>query len=125
MNLILADTSVWVDHLRRPSSILESLADQERLIMHPLIIGELRMASLRDRMRFLQRLRQMEAAPVAREDEVSAMVESHDLYGQGIGWIDAHMLASALVAGDILLWSRDRRLIAAAETFGRAAIFDR
>lgn len=93
--------------------------------MHPLVIGELRMGNLRDRASFLQRLRQMEAAPVAKEDEVSEMVESRSLYGRGIGWIDAHLLASVLLARDVLLWSRDRRLIAAAAAVGRAAIFDR
>ena len=125
MNLILADTSVWVDHLRTPSSTLESLSDQERLIMHPLIIGELSMGNLRDRPNFLRGLRQMEAAPSAREDEVAGLVENHELFGLGISWIDAHLLASALLATNVLLWSRDRRLIAAAGAFGRAAIFDR
>ena len=93
--------------------------------MHPLIIGELSMGSLRDRQNFLRSLRQMEAAPVAKEDEVAGMVETHGLFGRGIGWIDAHLLASALLATNVLLWSRDRRLIAAAGAFGRAALFDR
>ena len=123
MKLILADTSVWVDNLRRPSFTLESLSDQERLVMHPLVIGELSMGNLRDRPNFLRRLREIDQAPIAREREVTRMVEDHRLFGRGIGWIDAHLLASVLL-GDILLWSRDRRLLSAADAFGRAAIFD-
>ena len=119
MNLILADTSVWANHLRNHDPLMVSLTDGERLLMHPYVIGELSMGNLHDRAAFIVALRQMEGVTLATDSEVSRLVEDNRLYGTGIGWIDAHLLASTLLTDDVQLWSHDRRLSAAAIRFGR------
>ena len=120
MNLILADTSVWASHLRNHDPLMVSLMDGERLLMHPYVIGELSMGNLHNRAAFILALRQMEGVTLATDSEVSRLVEDSRLYGTGIGWIDAHLLASTLLTDDVQLWSHDRRLSAAAGRFGRA-----
>jgi len=119
VNLILADTSVWANHLRNHDPLMVSLTDGERLLMHPYVIGELSMGNLHDRAAFIVALRQMEGVTLATDSEVSRLVEDNRLYGTGIGWIDAHLLASTLLTDDVQLWSHDRRLSAAAIRFGR------
>ena len=120
MNLILADTSVWASHLRNHDPLMVSLMDGERLLMHPYVIGELSMGNLHNRAAFILALHQMEGVTLATDSEVSRLVEDSRLYGTGIGWIDAHLLASTLLTDDVQLWSHDRRLSAAASRFGRA-----
>ncbi len=121
MRLILADTSVWIHHLREVDPFLVELAEGERLLMHPYVIGELSMGNLRNRAAFLLGLRRMEAVTVATHAEVSRFVETQGLFGAGIGWIDAHLLASVLLTPDADLWSRDQRLRTMAARYGRAA----
>ena len=117
--IVLADTSVWTDHIRNGDPQMVVLADAERLLMHPYVIAELRMGNLARRKIFLRSLHQMDTATHASDDEVSTLVESHRLFGSGLGWIDVHLLTSALLM-DIRLWTRDRRLNAAAQRFGVA-----
>ena len=121
MNLILADTSVWVDHLRSPNPLVIQLADQERLLTHPYVIGELAMGHLRRRDDFIRGLRNMDRAARALDEEVTRLVEENRLYGLGIDWVDAHLLASSMLVNDVLLWTHDRRLNTVAARFGRAA----
>lgn len=121
MRLILADTSVWIHHLREADPLMVGLTANERLLMHPLVIGEIAMGNLRDRANFILALRRMEQVTVATDGEVFHMVESHRLYGAGIGWLDAHLLASVLLSPNVDLWSRDKRLSGVAARFGRAA----
>lgn len=121
MSRVLADTSVWLDHLRAGDALMTQLADGKRLMMHPLVIGELSMGNLHDRAGFLRRLTQMKSVRRAGDAEVFALVEASRLYGTGIGWLDAHLLASTLLTDDVKLWTRDRRLNAAAERLGCAA----
>jgi predicted nucleic acid-binding protein len=106
---MLVDTSVWVDHFRRGDDSLRSLLDREEVESHPFIIGELACGSLRRRSEVLSLLEKLPQVPTGSHDEVLAFVELHRLMGRGIGWIDAHLLASAALAG-VLLWTRDRRL---------------
>lgn len=122
MSLILADTSVWTDHLRTNDPLMIQLVAEERLLMHPYVVGELSMGILPDRMTFIRRLRQMDFAMRASDTEVSRLVEDNRLYGTGIGWVDAHLLASALLTEEVKLWTRDRRLNDAAARFDRAAL---
>lgn len=122
MSLILADTSVWTDHLRTNDPLMIQLVAQERLLMHPYVVGELSMGNLPDRTAFIRHLRQMEFATRASDTEVSRLVEDNRLYGTGIGWVDAHLLASALLTEEVKLWTRDRRLNDAAARFDRAAL---
>ena len=122
MRLVLADTSVWIHHLREADPMLVELTAGERLLMHPCVLGELALGNLRDRANFILALRRMEHATVATDGEVSRMVEIHRLYGTGIGWLDAHLLASVLLSPNVDLWSRDKRLSGVAARFGRAAL---
>lgn len=121
MSLILADSSVWLDHLRSNDPVMDQLAVEERLLMHTYVIGELSLGNLANRPAFLSRLRQIDAILKARDDDVFNLIETQRLSGSGIGWVDAHLLTSVVLAGDVKLWTRDRRLNAAAERLGRAA----
>jgi len=106
---MLVDTSVWVEHLRRGDPTLSALLDGDEVECHPFIIGELACGSMRRRSEVLSLLRRLPQVPVASHDEVLTFIERHRLMGRGIGWIDAHLLASAAL-GNTPLWSRDRRL---------------
>ncbi len=91
------------------------------VLCHPFIIGEIAMGSLKDRMIVLRFLNHLPSARVAKEGEVRDMVERHRLFGIGLGYIDAHLLAATMLTPETLLWSRDRRLHDAAAQLGVAA----
>lgn len=112
--MILADTSVWVDHLRRIDPQLDVLLKARRVVMHPFVIGEIALGNLAKRETILASLRDMPAATVATDDEVLDFIERFGLAGRGIGYTDAHLLASARLTEDTLLWTRDKRLALAA-----------
>lgn len=107
--MILVDTSVWIDHLRIGNPRLKSLLHDERVLTHPFIVGELACGSVRHREEILGLLRALPEAHVAEHHEVLTFVESRRLYNRGIGWVDAHLLASALLSG-APLWTLDRHL---------------
>ncbi|QQJ99607.1 PIN domain-containing protein [Burkholderia ambifaria] len=113
--MILVDTSVWIDHLRAGDATLTTLLEAERVLIHPFIIGELALGSMRDRQTVLDALRDLPAANPATDDEVQRMIDVVPLHGLGIGYVDAHLLASVRLTGGSKLWTRDRRLLAAAE----------
>jgi predicted nucleic acid-binding protein len=115
--VILVDTSVWVDHLRSGIPELAARLEGGEVLIHPWVIGELACGNLRDRHRVLSLLQGLPMAPTASDPEVLSMLETHQLMGRGIGWIDAHLLASALLAHGAL-WTRDRRLAGIAEELG-------
>jgi hypothetical protein len=118
--MTLVDTSVWVDHLRRGNDRLASLLDDGSALCHPLVIGELACGNLAQRDRILALLAALPEAPVAEHEEVLALVLSRRLHGQGLGWIDMHLMASALLA-ECPLWTLDRILEATAQRLGAAA----
>lgn len=118
--MILADTSVWVDHFRVGNARLAALLAEECVVCHPFVIGELACGNLRDRDAILGYLQHLPEVPVAREAEALALVTAHELGGSGVGWIDVHLLASALLA-DAPLWTLDRPLRMAAQRIGCAA----
>ena len=111
--MILADTSVWVDHFRKANRRLQNLLLNDRILIHPFIIGEIACGSLGKRTEILGSLRQLPHAATASHDEVIHLIEEHRLRGKGIGWIDAHLLASTLLT-NCRLWTADRRLRAVA-----------
>lgn len=121
---MLVDTSVWVDHLRRGDRALAALLEDGAVEIHPFVIGELALGGLRADDEVRRLLAALPAAPMARHEEVLYLVAEHGLAGSGIGWVDAHLLASSLLGG-IELWSRDRRLQAAARDLGVAPRADR
>jgi predicted nucleic acid-binding protein len=119
--MILVDTSVWIDHLRRRDEILTSLLEQGAVLAHPFVIGELALGSLPRRDFVLNSLRRLPRANIARDEEVMRFVDREALFGIGIGFVDAHLLAATRLTVGATLWSRDRRLQAAAEKLALAA----
>lgn len=119
--MILVDSSVWIDHLRRPDTGLMALLDEEEVLAHPFVIGELAMGSLADRAAVLASIERLVTAGVATHHEVLTLVDGHRLFGLGLSYVDAHLLASTLITPETALWTRDRRLHAAAARMGVAA----
>jgi predicted nucleic acid-binding protein len=119
--MILVDTSIWIDHLRRTEPDLVALLENAEVCVHPMIIGELALGSLRDRSVILSLLGDLPGIPVATHAEVLQLIESHALYGTGLSFIDAHLLAALRLSTTANLWTRDRRLETAAKRLGVAA----
>lgn len=119
--MILVDTSVWVDHLRRREPALADLLEAGGVVTHPFVIGELSLGRLRQRDIVLGALRQLPRAAVATDRETLDFIDRNALHGRGIGYVDAHLLAAARLSADTLLWTRDRRLAGAAERLGVGA----
>lgn len=112
--MILVDTSVWVDHLRRTDVQLADLLGRGSVCMHPFVVGEIACGSLSRRSSVLELLQDLPAAVVAEIDEVLGFIERHALHGKGIGYVDAHLLASVALTTGTRLWTRDRRLLGVA-----------
>ncbi len=119
--MILVDTSVWIDHLRRRDEVLVELLGEGKVLAHPFVIGELALGSLHQRASILGWLRRLPSASVARDNEVMLLIEQQPLFGLGIGYVDAHLLTAARLTPDTLLWTRDKRLLAVAERLSVAA----
>ncbi|WP_123103174.1 type II toxin-antitoxin system VapC family toxin [Acidithiobacillus sulfuriphilus] len=113
--MILVDTSVWIDHLRRNDSMLAVALEAGQVLMHPFILGELACGTLANRAEVLALLGNLPAAPVATAGEALGYIERHRLMGRGIGYIDVHLLAATALADDATLWTRDKRLAVVAE----------
>lgn len=118
--MILADTSVWVDHLRARDARLAELLRAGRIAGHPLVVAEIALGRLRERGRILDHLDALPHLPLAEPEEVRALVERRALFGRGIGYVDVSLLASCLLAPGTRLWSRDRKLHAVATETGIA-----
>lgn len=118
--MILVDTSVWVDHLRRGDPGLVALLARSEVVMHPFVVGEIACGSLKDRQSLLELLHDLPGAVIATDDEAMQFIERHRLYGKGIGYIDVHLLASVALTGGAQLWTRDQRLRQVAAAMGFA-----
>lgn len=118
--MILADTSVWIDHLRRPDRRLSAVLAANVVLVHPFVIGELACGALPNRATLLAELSALPHAPVVAHAEVLGFLARYTLGGRGVGWIDVHLLASAMLAGRAQLWTRDRRLHVIAVELGIA-----
>ena len=116
--MILADTSVWVDHLRRSDAALRAALEANEICIHPMVIGELACGNLRNRT-ILANLQMLPQSTVATHDEALAMIEQHKLMGRGVGFVDVHLLASAKLS-KAKLWTRDKRLAGVAAEFDLA-----
>jgi predicted nucleic acid-binding protein len=107
--VILVDTSVWVDHLRKSEGGLRRLLERGQVLSHPFVIGELAMGSFK-RDVLLKELGNLPQTKVAQDDEVLQFVSGQMLFGLGVGYIDAHLLAAVRLTPGTLLWTRDKRL---------------
>lgn len=118
--MILVDTSVWIDHLRKGDTKLVKLLQDGSVLMHPFIIGEIACGSLSQRLMILNLLRDLPPALVAQDTEAMSFIDRHALHGRGIGYIDVHLLASTALTLGARLWTRDKRLHAIAVEKGLA-----
>ncbi|MFO7534270.1 MAG: type II toxin-antitoxin system VapC family toxin [Kiritimatiellia bacterium] len=117
--MVLVDTSVWIEHLRLGVPLLGDLLNAEEVATHPFVIGELACGNPANRAEILSLLSALPSVKAATHSEALRLVEAHRLYGRGIGWIDTHLLASALLS-QTGLWTRDRRLHSVVKTLGIA-----
>jgi len=118
--MILADTSIWVDHFRRRNPEMEKRLSQGQIAMHPFIVAEIALGSLHDRQKKLDDMEALLQVKVARLNEVRHMIEAHALYARGIGLTDAHLIASCLMTPGTQLWTRDGALEKTARALGIA-----
>jgi predicted nucleic acid-binding protein len=114
---MLVDTSVWIDHVRRPVAHLVALLETGGVTVHPFVIGELACGHLKPRAILTRMLGRLPRVPTVDHGEALQFLEQHKLAGRGVGWIDVHLLASARMA-DVALWTRDRRMAAVAREIG-------
>jgi hypothetical protein len=112
--VILLDTSVWIDHLRRGDAQVVSVLQSGLVLAHPFVVGELACGQLKSRAEILGLLAALPQAKMAQEQEVLLFIERHGLMGRGIGYIDAHLLAATVLTEGARLWTRDKRLDALA-----------
>lgn len=118
--MILVDTSVWVDHLRAGNNRLSGLLEGGLVVTHPFVIGEIALGHLRARDEFLHLLGSLPKAIEATNTEVLEFINTHRLFGRGIGYIDSHLLAAARLSVGAALWTRDKRLHSIAKELGLA-----
>jgi hypothetical protein len=113
--VILVDTSVWVDHLRRGVPALAAALELGDVLTHPFVVGELACGGLHNRRGVLELLSALPAAPKATDSEVLGFIEQRSLMGKGIGYVDAHLLAATVLHGGASIWTRDKRLAVVAQ----------
>ena len=118
--MILADSSVWIDHLIVEDPHLVSMLDQQEILIHPMVIGELACGNMRDRADMMRLFRRLPKILAASHDEVLFLIEYHQMMGRGIGFIDAHLLASTAMTPSTRLWTNDRRLMVLSSELGVA-----
>ena len=118
--MIVIDSSIWIDHIRSPEAHLDELLLREHALMHPHVLGEIALGSIKRREVVLGRFELLPVPNVAKEGYVLYLIEEKDLSATGIGYTDAHLLASALLTPNGKLWTRDKRLHTHAERLGVA-----
>lgn len=114
--MILVDTSVWIDFLRSGNERLKDLLEQTDVVTHPLIKGELHVGNIKKRSLFLSLLDDLPMVAEASHEEVLYMIERHRMFGKGIGYLDTHILCSAIIS-NTPMWTLDKRLTALAKKF--------
>ncbi len=115
--MILVDSSVWIDHFRKGSEELKELLHSNQVLLHDFVIGELALGNFRNRTAILQMLNNLPKAIPATADEIFLFIDKHRLYGLGIGYIDSHLLASAILT-QARLWTNDKKLKTIAAKLG-------
>ena len=122
--MILVDTSIWIDHLRFGDAAMTKLLEAGRVLAHPFVTGELALGNLRQRETILALIQDLPQAAVATDREVFQFIDQRGLTGLGIGYVDAHLLASVRLTAGSSLWTRDKRLISVADRLDVTARFD-
>ena len=107
--MVIVDTSIWVNHLRKGSPHLEELLLNAKAVCHPFIIGELACGNIKNRNEFLSLIETLPMAPTIDPDEFLYFIEKNRLMGKGVGFVDIHLLASACLS-EIPLWTSDKKL---------------
>ncbi len=118
--MILVDTSVWIDHFRTGDTLLIRLLESGRVLSHPFICGELALGNLRQRTAILESLDALPAIAVADHAEVLHSIANEHMAGSGIGYVDAHLIASLRLQPGSMLWTRDKRLYQLSTRLGLA-----
>ena len=118
--LVLVDTSVWVQHLRSGDAALAQLLQADKVLMHDMVVGELACGSLQNRAETLQTLQSLRSIRPADHAEARAMLEQHQLFSAGIGYVDIHLLSAVLLSPQACLYTLDKRLQATAQRLGLA-----
>ena len=119
MSVVLADTSVWIAHFRKPNPTVQTLLSDDQVLCHPMILIEIaRGTPPAPRQRTLSDLRHLRSATVANTDETLALIEREQLQDSGCGAIDLLLLGSVLLTSDAVLWNFDKNLRALAARFG-------
>ena len=113
--VILVDTSIWIDHLRTPSAALRELLDRRQVATHAFIVGELSLGGIAARAARMRDLNRLPRILLATNAEVAALIEWGKLFGTGLGYVDAHLLAALRLDRETALWTRDKRFKAQAE----------
>ena len=111
--MVLVDTSIWVDHLRKGNRHLEKLLLDAEVVCHSFIIGELACGKIENRFEILTLLQSLPAIPTIDLDEYLYFIDQNRLYGFGIGFVDIHLLASAKLI-EVFIWTADKKLKEAA-----------
>jgi predicted nucleic acid-binding protein len=115
--MVLVDTSVWVSHLRHGNEELQKLLYEGEVVCHPFIVGELACGNLKNRHEILTYLQSLPMTILAEDEEVLKFIENNQLMGKGLGYIDAHLIASAVLTS-APLWTLDKTLDKFAEKLG-------
>lgn len=115
--MVLVDTSIWVSHLRKRNDRLVTLLEEGVVCAHPFVVGELACGNLKNRMEILSLLQALPSAEVATHEEILAFIESEQLMSKGLGYVDVHLLGSAVLSS-VRLWTADRRLAECAGALG-------
>jgi predicted nucleic acid-binding protein len=120
--MILVDTSVWIDHINAADPMLVALLAEERVLIHPYVVGEISLGSLRNREVMLGALLDLPALPVATPEETFYLIEREGLFDRRIGYVDTSLLASARLKPGVTIWTRDKRLKNAADELNLGAV---
>lgn len=120
--MILIDTSVWVDHLRYGDPAMAAALKNGRVLMHAFVLGELACGNIVDRVEKLGLLGDLPVVPTATDHQVLDMIERYALMRRGVGYIDVHLLTSTALAGNVRMWTRDKKLAVAASELGLLAV---
>jgi predicted nucleic acid-binding protein len=120
--MTLVDTSIWIDRFRRADTRLRHLLVEDRVLTHPFVIGEIALGVLPKASPILGDLQRLPKVRIANDQEILHFISARKLSGLGIGLVNAHLLAAVILTPGARLWTRDKKLIAAAERTDTAAI---